>query len=649
MNFKIFPAHLNHEGQKVPLIKGWNELATNDPSQIKLWSELYKDKITFWGMPCGQVNGIYVLDIDVKKVNGWESLKQLNYQLPNTLRQDTPTGGSHFFFKTVPGLHYPNSVNQKLGLDTRGDRGWVAFYGFTNNEPLAECPDWLLKLPSGMQSEKSEAPKTTIRLAPEIAQGIFQASIDEIINAPPGESNDTLNRESFKVGQLVASESISRQFAEEELFKAAKLRGKPDYEARATIRSGLDGGLKHPLNSPFDNNPPIAAFEIPAAPGPPERWTPKRLTRSDLLNTSKLKKPQLFQDWSTEDIQLTTADGGTGKTTLKLYEAICLALGERFIGFDCKQPGKTLYITGEDTEGKLAAMIGAILTQMGAGLSVEENDQRFEKVIDSIIIKKDADLCLISKDKQGFLHPNLSAMEKILQAVDDIKPKMIVFDPIASFWGSEAALNDMNKAVTKFMSALTERSKACVEMINHMGKSSSSSKDMSQFAGRGGSGLPSNSRVVRVLMSLSNEEFLDLTGTELPENQSAMLCKISKFSDGSPFLNKPFIIMRQGFLFYRTPLSVAKTRELDKQLSDNERIFNFIKQERSKNKYPTVRVVVGYFMNNGDPMSEARIKRAITNIQYHGHMGEKIAEIDNPNITIKDKALIITDMDDREV
>lgn len=82
----------------------------------------------------------------------------------------------------------------------------------------------------------------------------------------------------------------------------------------------------------------------------------------------------MFQDWSTEDICITTADGGTGKTTMKLYEAVCLALGERFLGFDCKQTGKTLFITGEDTQQKLGAMLGAIMQQMGLFNGTPENE-----------------------------------------------------------------------------------------------------------------------------------------------------------------------------------------------------------------------------------------------------------------------------------
>lgn len=638
--FKIFPCGAN----KIPLIKGWQQAATTDPEQIRLWQELFKDKLAYWGIPTGPGTDLLVLDVDVKKSNGFESLKAL--PIPETMTQTTRSGGKHYLFRyPKDGKHYGNRAGFLPGLDIRGEGGYIVHYG-VDSKPIADAPTWLL---TDTAKPIYQATGPTVKVAPEIAQAIVLNSLEAIRNAPEGESNNTLNTEAFKVGQLVASQSITREYAFETLFKAAKDRGKPDYEAKATINSGLDGGSKKPITSPFGEAPPVAQIEIPAAPQAPARWTPQYFTRHDLMNTSKLKKPQLFQDWSTEDIHITTADGGTGKTTLKLYEAICLALGERFLGFDCKQAGKTLFITGEDTDKKLAAMLGAIVRQMGLFEEGVGNHEKIQTILQSIVIKKDADLCLIMKDKQGFLHPNPDAMRKVMEAVEDIKPKMIVFDPISSFWGSESALNDMNKAVIKFMSQVQEASHACVEMINHMGKVSSASKDMSQFAGRGGTGLPSNSRVSRVLRTVFEDEFRELTGEELPDGTTAILCNVNKFTDGSPLYNKPFLILRSGYLFSRKALTKAKAQEAERALTDVERVFAFIKECRNDGKYPTRNVVIGHFAVAGDPLSSERVKRAIDLLQFGGHMGERIKQVENPDLTIKDKVFVITDMGGKEL
>lgn len=640
--FKIFPATI-HDGRKIPLIKGWQEQATDQPETITLWQNIFRDKLKLWGVPCGPTNGIFVLDADVK-TGGLETIKTL--VIPATMSQRTMSGGIHFIFKyPKDGRHYGNRVGFMPGLDTRGVGGWMAYYG-TDATPIADAPGWLLEAVA--TSAQPEVQGVAVKVVPEIAQAIVEKSLEAIREAPEGESNNVLNVESFRLGQLVASESITREYAEQALFRAARERGKPEYEARATIASGLAGGSKKPITSPFGDAQPISHFTIPAPPVV-ERWTPTTFTRQDLLNTSNLRRPQLFQDWSTEDIHIVTADGGTGKTTLTLFESVCLALGDRFLGFNCLQPGKTLYITGEDTAPKLGAMVGQILRQMGYLENFPGFAEKVEIVLASIVVKKDADLCLIFKDRQNFIHPNPEAMRKLLEAVNDIKPKMIVFDPISSFWGSESALNDMNKAVTKFVSELVERSGACVQMINHMGKSSSANKDMSQFAGRGGSGLPSNARVSRVLRPIFEDEYQELTGEVLTEKQSAMMCVVNKFTDGSPLYNKPFLILRDGYIFSRKALTPDKAKEQEKSLSDIERVFAFVKEARSSDKFPSRQVVNAHFMTCGNPISEARLKRAIDMIVYQGHMGEKFKLVDNPDLTSKDKVIVITDGDGKEL
>ena len=172
---------------------------------------------------------------------------------------------------------------------------------------------------------------------------------------------------------------------------------------------------------------------------------------------------------------------------------------------------------------------------------------------------------------------------------------------------------------------------------------------MSQFDGRGGSGLPSNSRVSRVMRGLLADEYLEMTGKDLGLDQTAILCNVNKFSDGSPLFNAPFIIIRDGYLFYRVTLSKIKVKELEDSMSDIERIFTFIRHEREAGRYPTEKVIEGTFQVNANPISIARVKRAVQLLQYSGHMAEKVMQIQNPDLTVKEKALIIVDQEGNEI
>ena len=99
--FKIFPACVTADRRKIPLIKDWQNLASNDPNQIKLWQELYRERITHWAIPTGRINDLLVLDIDVKPTfNGWKSVKDRGLIIPETMSQKTMNGGSHFLFIT---------------------------------------------------------------------------------------------------------------------------------------------------------------------------------------------------------------------------------------------------------------------------------------------------------------------------------------------------------------------------------------------------------------------------------------------------------------------------------------------------------------------------------------------------------------------
>jgi hypothetical protein len=640
--WKFFPATLTPDGRKVP-VKGfkWREDCSSDQGVINSWSTQYP-QLKFYGLPTGPDNDLLVLDVDVKS-GGLETIKK--YNIPITMSQRTRSGGVHYFFKyPKDGKRYGNRAGFDQGLDIRGADGYVIFYG-VDNTPICEAPDWFKSHALAVEKEAVNL-EDVVKIDPEIVKQKLDESCENIRNAPEGESNNVLNTEAYKIGQLVTSGSVDREHAYNELFNAAKERGKPDQEARATIESGLKGGASNPVISPFGNRQPellVPTFEAT----PPERWTPSFFTTYDLMNFSKLKRPQIFKDWSTQDIHLTTADGGTGKTTLKLYEAVCLALGEPFLGHECllEGGGRTLFVTGEDTAEKLAAMIGSILKQM----DIHKDREKVAKIKNNILIKKDEDLCLIDKARNGFITLNTEAYSKVCEAIEDLKPDMIVFDPIASFWGSESALNDMSKIVAKFMGRLVVKSNACVEMINHMGKASSSTKDMTQFAGRGGTALPSHSRVSRVLRLVDHEEYKQLTGNDLTENQSAMMCNVNKFSDGSPLFNEPFLIVREGFLFSKVTVVAEKIKEELDKASDTERVFGYIKTQRNAGRYPNKEIITAHFNAQADKISKERTNQALALLCYEGHMGEMVKTILNPDIEAGGKVYMITDMDGKEV
>jgi len=69
---------------------------------------------------------------------------------------------------------------------------------------------------------------------------------EEVADACEGQRNDTLNTAAFSIGQLVGAGALDRTETEETLLQAAVSCGLPEPEARSTIASGLDAGVREP-------------------------------------------------------------------------------------------------------------------------------------------------------------------------------------------------------------------------------------------------------------------------------------------------------------------------------------------------------------------------------------------------------------------
>lgn len=109
-------------GHKAPLTPHGYKDATTDPARIKAWWAQTPGALI--GLPTGGRSGVAVLDIDAKNgkdgfaaVPGWESM--------TTLRSRTASGGAHLFFRASQAIRSTSNVNGFVGVDTRGEGGYV--------------------------------------------------------------------------------------------------------------------------------------------------------------------------------------------------------------------------------------------------------------------------------------------------------------------------------------------------------------------------------------------------------------------------------------------------------------------------------------------------------------------------------------------
>lgn len=128
--FHVFPVSSPLAGGpaagKRPLVKAWQDVATVDPKSIEEWWDRWPEANI--GIATGAKSSVWVLDVDVKKEDGFASLRKLDQELgglPETLKAKSGSGGLHLYFRYEQGSRIPSRTGVLPGLDVRGDGGYI--------------------------------------------------------------------------------------------------------------------------------------------------------------------------------------------------------------------------------------------------------------------------------------------------------------------------------------------------------------------------------------------------------------------------------------------------------------------------------------------------------------------------------------------
>lgn len=104
------------ENSKIPIIKNWSSITSNDETLDK-----FKNTHNI-GVIMGKASGVICIDVDVKHADGVATLKQLEEKygkLPSTVMSETPSGGIHYYFKYHEGIRNRKRVGP--GIDIQAD------------------------------------------------------------------------------------------------------------------------------------------------------------------------------------------------------------------------------------------------------------------------------------------------------------------------------------------------------------------------------------------------------------------------------------------------------------------------------------------------------------------------------------------------
>lgn len=103
-------------------------------------------------------------------------------------------------------------------------------------------------------------------------EAAFDGEIDSVRSAVEGTRNDTLNKASFALHQLVAGGHLTEGDVVRELTAAAKHCGLGESEAAATIASGAKAGKENPRHPPEPRDESEESREQDQDPGEPPAW-----------------------------------------------------------------------------------------------------------------------------------------------------------------------------------------------------------------------------------------------------------------------------------------------------------------------------------------------------------------------------------------
>lgn len=260
--FYVFPCR---PGDKRPAVDRWEQRAVADPGTVARFWPSPRHNI---GVACGP-SGLVVLDLDTAAhgtdlpeewrlpgVNEGADvlavlLEQHGEGLPATFTVRTPTGGTHLYYRAVPGREIRNSAS-KIGpmIDVRAAGGYVVGPGsvtgagryelLDESDPIP-LPGWLADLADPPPPVRTARPAWP-RAAGAVPYGRLRGIVETMLSAPQGQRNNVLHWCACRVAAMAAAGEVDERPAVESLILAAAEIGLSEAEARRTVGSALRKG-----------------------------------------------------------------------------------------------------------------------------------------------------------------------------------------------------------------------------------------------------------------------------------------------------------------------------------------------------------------------------------------------------------------------
>ncbi len=185
----------------------------------------------------------------------------------------------------------------------------------------------------------------------------------------------------------------------------------------------------------------------------------------------------IVRDHTYADVAQVVAPGSTGKTTVLIYESVCIAIGRPVWSLAVESPGWTFYVSAEDQRPRLLARLREILRAMDLTA-----DERAAAVSGFRVWDVAGEqVKLIRAEGNNIVLTDLA--DAIVTAYRDDPPAVVVFDPLVSFGASEQAVNDNEQGIITAARRIVKGLDCCVRVVHHTGKANARDGTLDQYSG----------------------------------------------------------------------------------------------------------------------------------------------------------------------
>lgn len=309
----------------------------------------------------------------------------------------------------------------------------------------------------------------------------------------------------------------------------------------------------------------------------PKKWSPPPAITEGEWDAAQPAPPCIVENFYYADVGVFIAPGGTGKTTLVLFEAVHIALGLPLFGLQITNPGRVVVLTAEDSREMLVARLRFICNQMNL------DEAQMQLVRESIMVSDVSGTGFkLTEVLRDVVAPS-KQVDSLTTGLQSFKPAVIFIDPAVSFGIGESRVNDAEQGLIDAGRRIRNELKCAVIYVHHTGKQNARDKSGDQYAGRGGSAFADGSRMVQVLQVMEPKEWLSATGDELAQGETGFRLTRPKLSYAQR--QGDLFIKRRGHLFARYDHSSEGAALAVRNSA--EKLLARIKRDVSEGKQPT--------------------------------------------------------------